>query len=93
MRTFGEAGIPASAVFDTMELSEDPALRERGTFISVEYAPGRSMTIPGFVVKMSGSQVEIAPPPEMGADNADIYANLLGLSDLELATLQKEGVI
>jgi formyl-CoA transferase len=93
MRIFGEAGVPASAVFDTMELSQDAALRERGTFVSVEYAPGHSMTIPGFVIKMSGSQVPIVPPPAIGADNDYVYRELLGYPEEALESLRRDGAV
>lgn len=93
MRRFGEAGIPASAVFDTWELTHDPHLRARGTFVTVDHPERGSFTMPGFVVKMSASQVPMAPAPLLGADNAHVYRTLLNLPEDELDRLSAAGVI
>jgi formyl-CoA transferase len=93
MRRFGDAGIPASAVFDTLELSEDPELRERGTFTTVNHPQRGEFTMPGFIIKMSASHVPVKAAPLLGADTDDVYGNLLGLSADELARLREQGAI
>lgn len=93
MRLLGEAGIPASAIFDTRELAEDEALRERGTFVTVDHPRRGAVTIPGFVVKMSGSHVDVKASPLLGADNDDVFGGLLGLSADEIAGLRADGTI
>jgi formyl-CoA transferase len=93
MKLFGEAGVPASAVFDTMELSADPALRERGTFVTVDHPVRGEFLLPGFMVKMSASHVPVTPAPLLGADNDLIYGDLLGLGEDELARLRDQGSI
>ena len=37
MRLIGAAGVPAGAVFDTLELMNDPSLAERGIMQTVEH--------------------------------------------------------
>lgn len=93
MRLLGEAGIPASAIFDTRELADDEALRERGTFVTVDHPRRGAVTIPGFVVKMSGSHVDVKASPLLGADNDDVFGGLLGLSADEIAGLRADGTI
>jgi formyl-CoA transferase len=93
MRVLGEAGVPASAVFDTMELSSDPALRERGTFVTVDHPVRGEFTLPGFMVKMSASHVPVQPAPLLGADNEGVYGELLGLDQDELERLRGQGAI
>lgn len=93
MKILGDAGVPASAVFDTVELSSDPDLRQRGTFVAVQHPVRGEVVMPGFMVKMSGSHVPIRHAPLLGADNEDVYAHLLGLSELELETLKAKKVI
>lgn len=93
MRIFGGAGIPASAVFDTVELSQDPDLRARGTFTTVNHPVRGDFVMPGCVIKMSASHVPVEPAPLLGADTDDVYSTLLGLSAEELAALRAQGAI
>lgn len=93
MRMFGDAGIPASAIFDTEDLSHDETLRERGTFVTVDHPKRGPVTIPGFVIKMSGSNVPVKSSPLLGADNKAVYGDLLGMSDAEIAELRADGAI
>lgn len=93
MRIFGEAGVPASAVFDTVELSSDPALLERGTFVTLDHPVRGKITIPGFMVKLSDSHVEVRSAPLLGADSDDVYSGLLGVSPEDLSRLRQDGAI
>jgi crotonobetainyl-CoA:carnitine CoA-transferase CaiB-like acyl-CoA transferase len=42
---------------------------------------------------MSDSHVKVEASPLLGADNADVYAEWLGLSKGDLDQLKKEGVV
>ena len=93
MRMLGEASVPASAVFDTVELSSDPHLRARGTFVTFKHPTRGDVTIPGQMIKLSDSHVPIACPPALGAHNEAIYAGLLGLGTSELEALRNARTI
>ena len=93
MQELGSAGIPAGAVFDTLELSEDPHLRRRGMFVTVRHPERGDFTMPGWPVRMSCSSVPITAAPLLGQHNREVYADLLGLSEPELTRLANEGVI
>ena len=88
MKLLGDAGVPASAVFDTVELSSDPHLRARGTFVTFAHPTRGDITIPGHMIKLSDSQVEITCPPALGAHNDAIYSGLLGLDSAALEALR-----
>ena len=93
MMILGEAQVPASATFDTMELSNDPDLRRRGTFATFTHPVRGELTIPGNVIKLSDSNVPIVSPPLLGADNEAVYGGLLGLSEDEIEELRKKKAI
>ena len=93
MRMLGEAQVPASAVFDTTELSSDPHLLARGTFVTVKHPERGEVKMPGNMIKLSDTQVEIRSPPLLGADNDRIYGDLLGLSAAEIEQLRQAKAI
>ena len=93
MMILGEAGVPASATFDTMELWSDPDLRRRGTFATFQHPQRGELTIPGNVIKLSDSHVPIVSPPLLGADNEAVYGGLLGLSAAEIEALRQRKAI
>lgn len=93
MKVLGEAGVPASAVFDTMELYEDPVLRAQGAFVTVQHAQRGEFTMPGCPVRMSDSPIETAAAPLLGADNLQVYRDFLGYSDEDIAKLAEEKAI
>jgi formyl-CoA transferase len=93
METLGRAGVPTGAVFDTLELQNDPFMRERGTFAPVQHPVRGEFIMPGWPVRMSDSMVPLASAPLLGQDNADVYGNMLGCSAAELATLAAAQII
>jgi len=93
MRMLGDANIPASAVFDTMELSGDPHLRARGTFVTFPHPTRGDVTIPGHMIKLSESHVPVQCPPSLGAHNQAIYGDLLGIGAGDLEALLQAKVI
>jgi formyl-CoA transferase len=93
METLGRAGVPAGAVMDTMELSEDASMREREIFVTVDHPVRGAFTMPGWPVKLSKSYVPVTAAPLLGADNEAVYGSWLGCTREELADLKEEGAI
>jgi formyl-CoA transferase len=93
MRMLGEAGVAAGAVFDTRELSDDPHLRRRGAFVTVQHPVRGDFTMPGFPVRMSASHVPVVSSPLLGEHTEAVYGELLGLSKDEVAKLREEKAI
>jgi len=93
MQILGEAGVPAGAVFDTHELLNDPFLRERGMFATIEHPVRGPVTIPGWPVHMSDSHVPVQSAPLLGQHSEEIYSELLGCSSKQLETLRAEKAI
>jgi formyl-CoA transferase len=93
METLGHAGVPVGAVFDTLELLNDPFLRARGTFATVHHPVRGEFTIPAWPVKMSESVVPLKSAPLLGQDNEAVYGDLLGCTAQQLADLHQAKVI
>ena len=93
MKVLGAAGVPASAIFDTQELSDDEHLRKRGAFVTVDHPQHGKFVMPGWPVKMSGSPVTVEAAPLLGSDTDEIYGRLLGKSPDELRRMRDEKII
>ena len=93
MDTLSRAGVPAGAVLDTMELTNDSYLRRRGMFPEVEHPYLGRVTIPGFPVKMSETEVQVECAPVLGADNDEIYLDILELDQDQYRDLKECRVI
>jgi formyl-CoA transferase len=93
MKALGAVGVYASAVMDSRDLENDPHLRKRGAFATVNHPVRGEFTIPGCAIQMSGSPVQVRPAPLLGADNEDVYGELLGITADELSTLREQKII
>ena len=93
MEKLGSSGVPCGAVMDTMELSEDPSMREREIFAEIDHPVRGKLTIPGWPVKMSDSYVKVTASPVLGADTYEVYRDMLGLSKADVEALKKDGVV
>jgi len=93
MRILGSAGVPAGAVLSTMDITNDPYLRKRGTMVTIDHPTRGEMVIPGNSIKMSDSEVPVEPAPLLGQHNEEIYRGWLGLDEGELKALEQSGVI
>ena len=62
---------------------------------AIAYPPQAELevVIPGWPVKLSDSHVAVTSSPLLGADNADIYGEWLGLSKADLEALKKDQII
>ena len=92
MVALGEAKVPAGAVFDTMELRENPSLNERGIFQTVDHPTRGPDKIPVWPVKASGNHVPLKPAPLLGEHNEPVLTEWLGMSSSEVAELKASGV-
>lgn len=88
-------GVPSGAVLSVPQTLAAPQVADRGLLETFKAPPGvgRDITVVRTGVKLNGQAPAVdAPPPELGADNKDIYG-ALGLTPADLAHLKTEGVI
>jgi formyl-CoA transferase len=93
MRILGEAGVPCSAVMDTLDLFTDPHLVERGLVQTIEHERAGPRKVMGSPLRMSDSPVTLKAAPLLGKHTRDVLAADLGMSDAEMETLREAGTI
>ena len=93
MKILADAGVPASAVFDTRDLFNDPHLLERGFVKTIDHPKLGKKKILGWPARMSGSEVEIEPAPFLGHHTDEVLAQDLDLSSEEIDALRDRGAI
>ena len=72
MRLIGAAGVPAGAVFDTVELMNEPSLAERGIMQTIEHPTTGKVKMPAWPVRFDGKPAKVKPSPLLGQHNAEV---------------------
>lgn len=93
MKKFGDAGVAASAVYDTVDLYTDPHLNERGFVQTVQHKAIGDVKLLGWPVGMSESEVPIKAAPLLGQHTAEVLSEYLNLSERDIQGLGDRGVI
>ena len=93
MKILGGAGVPCGAVLDTVELLNNPHLRERQMIVDIEHPARGKISMPGCPVKLEDSPVTVISAPLLGQHNAEVYGQMLGLGEAELEQLKSQKVI
>jgi crotonobetainyl-CoA:carnitine CoA-transferase CaiB-like acyl-CoA transferase len=86
-------GAPASLIYSIADIFEDPQYRARGNIRTTESRIG-DLAVPEVVPRLSATPGEIRWLGEgVGAQNAEIFKELLGLNGDDLGALRKQGII
>ncbi|MBV9586901.1 MAG: CoA transferase, partial [Alphaproteobacteria bacterium] len=93
MTVIGAAGVPAGAVFDTLELMNEPSLEERGIMQTIEHSTTGKVKMPAWPVRFDGTPPKVKPSPLLGQHNADVLQSWLGLGAADVDALKQEGII
>jgi crotonobetainyl-CoA:carnitine CoA-transferase CaiB-like acyl-CoA transferase len=94
MAVFERADVAAAPIYDAQQLLADEHLRARGTFVRVDDPDLGAMTVQAPVAVMTETPGRIDHlGGALGADNAAIYGDLLGLDAERLAALRAASVI
>ena len=90
-----EAGVPAGRIYRAPEMLEDPHFQSRDAIIDMPSKEWPDLKMQNIFPKMSKTQGEVRWPgiTTLGAHNREVYGGELGLSDGELARLEKNSII
>jgi len=87
------AGVPAAPVFGYHDLYDNPHLRERGFFEQVTHPEAGTWDMERPVYRFARRPTSVERNgPCFGEHNAYVFGELLGLSESEIADLEKEGI-
>jgi len=93
MKIIGQAGVPAGAVFDTLELLNDPSLAKCGIMQKIEHPTTGKLTVPAWPVRFDGTPPRVKPSPLLGQHNAEVLGEWLGIGAAEVEALRAEGIV
>ncbi len=93
MKLLGAAGVPAGAVFDTLELMNDPSLAERGIFQTIEHPTTGKVKMPAWPVRFDGQPPRVKPSPMLGEHVNSVLSSWLGMDARSIAALREEGIV
>ena len=90
----GAHRVPSAPVRDLQEVLANEHMKGRGMLEEIDHPRLGRITVPGSPLRYHGTpQTPATPSPAIGADNTEVYGELLGLSAEEVAALEQEGVI
>ena len=94
MHLLQEAGVPAQAVMDDVDIYSDPHLEARGFFERVSHPVIGEFRYPGHLWKLSKVEQGFRiPPAGLGEHNEYVYGTLLGMSAGEIQDMADQGII
>src|SRR3954464_7064395 len=80
-------GVPAGAVFDTLELQNEPNFEQRGFMQHVKHHNGEDK-MATWPVRIDGKTIRLKGAPSLGGDSAEVLESWLGIDAGEFANLK-----
>lgn len=88
-----EQGIVCSPIYSLDQTFEDPQVRHRGLQREIHLASGHDVPLIANPIRFSRTQIDYAPPPELGEHADELLSGLLGYDAARLAALRSEGAL
>ena len=93
MQLVGGATIPAGAVLDTRELSDDKSFRDRKIRQTMAHPSVGNYVMSGWPVRFSGEPPKLGPAPLLGQHSSDVLADWLKMDRDTIGALKTAKVI
>jgi formyl-CoA transferase len=93
LAALAQASVPAGRIYTIADIAADPHYQARGMLQEVRMSDGTTLTLPGFVPKMSltpGSHRRNAP--DLGEDS-DAVLREIGLTEQQIQALKDRGIV
>ncbi len=89
-----DAGVLAAPVNSAPAVIADPQIQSREYFVAIDRAVVGTHLYPGAVARIPDTPLRAdAPAPLLGEHNRQVFAEMLGMTDDEIAELERAGVI
>ena len=93
-RLLDEAGVPVSPIYSIADIFEDPQYHARADIIAPEDPVAGPVPMPGVLPRFSRTPGGVRfVGPALGEHNAQVYGELLGLTEAEQLHLRDDGII
>ncbi|MFC8043438.1 CaiB/BaiF CoA transferase family protein [Nocardia sp. NPDC057353] len=94
MAVFDEYEVAAAPVYDIADLLADDQMKHREVFVGVDDPELGTVTVQAPVARFSATSGAVEHlGPRLGEHNAEVFGELLGLGENELAELRARGVL
>ena len=90
-----DAGVPAGRIYRAAEMLDDPHFKAREAIVEIDHPRWGKLPMQNAFPKLSATPSSVRRPASqsVGQDNAEIYAERLGLTLGDLAKLRESGII
>jgi formyl-CoA transferase len=89
-----EHGVPAGRIYRARDMLDDPHFAAREAIVTVDHPQFGRLQMQNVAPRLSDTPGAVrAPGPELGEHNAEVYRDLLGLSEAELDHLRRDEII
>ncbi len=93
MEAVGEAGIPAGAVLDSMELHDDVSFEQRGIMQTMVHPVHSPYKMPAWPVRVDGRVSRVTASPVLGEHTDEVLSDWLGLNGAAVEALKADGAV
>lgn len=91
--TLAAAGVAAEPVADGRDVFSDPELIESGHFVAIDHAVLGRCDMPAPPARFAQADIVVGPPPLLGEHNHQVFVDMLGMDEAEIAALAAEGAL
>ncbi|WP_371374284.1 CaiB/BaiF CoA transferase family protein [Sporomusa aerivorans] len=90
-----DTGIPAAPIYNIAQVCNDPHIAgARNMFTEFDHPIAGKVKVTNTAIRMSETDAYVkCPPPTLGQHNNEVYKEVFGFSEEEIAAFRKDGII